>query len=83
MNRKLLLSLVECPVCWEAKENTPIFECKKGHLVCEGCFLLLPGTKEKKCCPIAKCPYDYFPHRSRVAELIINEVKNTYSYQLP
>ena len=60
--RGFLMKELECPVCLEIPETTPIFQCSKGHIHCNVC-----RPKLKKC-PI--CRSEIQDNRNLMAEKI-------------
>ena len=61
--RGFLMKELECPVCLEIPETTPIFQCSKGHIHCNVCR---PRLNE---CPICRSSIPKY-NRNLMAEKI-------------
>ena len=59
--RGSLMKELECPVCLEVPETTPIFQCSQGHIHCNACHPKLNN------CPICRSPIQ-MDSRNVVAE---------------
>ena len=68
----------ECPICFnEMKSSQKIYQCQKGHIVCEECFnRIIEGTK---LCPFCKIDIATNPIRNRALEEIIETETPTHS----
>ena len=68
----------ECPICFnEMKSSQKIYQCQKGHIVCEECFnRIIEGTK---LCPFCKIDIATNPIRNRAMEEIIETETPTHS----
>ena len=68
----------ECPICfYEMKSSQKIYQCQKGHIVCEECFnRIIEGTK---LCPFCKIDIATNPIRNRALEEIIETETPTHS----
>jgi len=67
MLKKGVQKLMECPVCFETPQFTPIYRCAAGHIMCKDCHLVV------KICPV--CNTAMGTDRCLLAEQIL--------YQLP
>ena len=45
-----------CPVCFELF-TPPVFQCPKGHLICQDCLDNLLGNSDNESCPECRTPY--------------------------
>lgn len=68
----------ECPICFnEMKSSQKIYQCQKGHILCEECFnKIIGGTK---LCPFCKIDIAMNPIRNRALEEIIEMETVTHS----
>ena len=68
----------ECPICFnEMKSSQKIYQCQKGHIVCEECFnRIIEGTK---LCPFCKIDIATNPIRNRALKEIIETETPTHS----
>ena len=55
---------LECPVCLNIPDTTPVFQCKNGHIICSGCRAKL------NICPVCRVPFGY--SRSLTSEKLIS-----------
>jgi len=67
MLTKGVQKLMECPVCFETPQFTPIYRCAEGHIMCKDCHLVVDK------CPVCKTAMG--TDRCLLAEQIL--------YQLP
>ena len=68
----------KCPICFnEIKSSQKIYQCQKGHIVCEECFNRIIG--ETKLCPFCKIDIATNPIRNRALEEIIEMETPTHS----
>jgi len=78
MDRILLKSLLDCPVCFTIPRNK-FFSCVNEHKICESCYIKLqPRTRAaqlsgRRQCPQARCLYGKPLHRLRDLEIIIEK----------
>ncbi|XP_060527335.1 uncharacterized protein LOC132702602 [Cylas formicarius] len=49
--KDLLLSCLECPVCFKLMKLDKIINCNKGHSICSSCYNNLPSCGYNKVCP--------------------------------
>ena len=61
-----------CPVCFELFEP-PVFQCPKGHLICEGCLDDLLRRSENEPCPECRTPYEGLRIPNVVADDLIKQ----------
>lgn len=65
-----LLALLECPVCLDYPRGSPIYICKHGHLVCNGCYSGVAG----KCPTCRNTDLSVSVFASRIADLALETV---------
>ena len=68
--RGFLMKELECPVCLEVPETTPIFQCSKDHIHCNSCHPKLNH------CPICRSPI-LMDSRNLLAEKIHEKLLQT------
>ena len=68
--RGFLMKELECPVCLEVPETTPIFQCSQGHIHCNACHPKLNN------CPICRSPIQ-MDRRNVVAEKMHEKLLQT------
>ena len=68
--RGFLMKELECPVCLEVPETTPIFQCSKEHIHCNSCHPKLNH------CPICRSPI-LMDSRNLLAEKIHEKLLQT------
>ena len=57
-----LVDTLECPVCLDTADTSPIYQCPEGHLVCEEC-----NAKMVEC---PQCGHSLMNARNRTAEAL-------------
>ena len=72
--RGFLMKELECPVCLEVPETTPIFQCSKEHIHCNSCHPKLNH------CPICRSPI-LMDSRNLLAEKIHEKLLQTCRYE--
>eukprot|EP01083_Nonionella_stella_P249322 862285_1 len=63
-----VVHLFDCSICWETM-NSPIFQCRENHMVCESCRNSLPLPRR---CP--QCRQQLGDQRARFAESLIDRI---------
>ena len=71
-----MLNTLECPVCLDTCDSSPIYQCPEGHLLCQRCNQRLVD------CP--QCGHALVNSRNRTAEdLAVKLQVNVISLDLP
>ena len=55
---------LECPVCLQIPDTSPVFQCINGHIICCKCRIKL------SICPVCRVPFGY--SRSLTSEKLIS-----------
>ena len=61
-----LKEFLECPVCLRVPRSAPVYQCDRGHVVCNECHPKL------SLCPMCRCPMGHT--RSLISEKVKNEI---------
>ncbi len=65
-----LKEFLECPVCLRVPRSTPVYQCDRGHIVCNECHPKL------SLCPMCRCPMGHT--RSLISEKVMNRYSSNF-----
>ena len=85
-----LKDVLECPVCLKVPRAAPVFQCERGHVVCNECHPKLVT------CPVCRLPLGNtrslisekvlaryvkisYPYHSMLSERTLDKVQNTFN----
>lgn len=64
-----LEEILSCPVCLVVPRDTPIYQCKNGHLICKNCYKIVEISDA---CPVCKTKLPRHRIRNITAEQVID-----------